>query len=118
MATLAHKAGRVAIEHREAASSACWQAIQSIRNIYVRLGDIVDTVSIERQRFVVLNLNPSDDTRVTGRIVVAPSGAYAYAFKGPDQGTVGHSEGELGKVFFPLGRLDDFESFGWPPKDD
>ena len=118
MATLAHKAARVAIEHREAASSACWQAIQCIRNIYVRLGDIVNTVSIERQRFVVLDLKAPDDTRATGRIVVAPSGAYAYALKGPDQGTVGHSEGVLGTVFFPLGCLDKFESFGWTPKHD
>lgn len=125
MTTLAHKVTQVSIEHREAASSACWQAIQYIRNIYVRLGAIVKTVSIERQRFVVLELKTSDESKATGRIVVAPSGARAYAFKEPNnervgssKGTVSHSEGELGTVFFPLGHLDKFESFGWPPKDD
>ena len=118
MATLAHKVTRVAIEHREAASSACWQAIQCIRNIYVQVGDIVDTVSIERQRFVVLELKASEESNAAGRIVVAPSGAYAYSFKGPSNGTVGHSEGEVGKMFCPLAIMDEFKSFGWPPKDD
>ena len=118
LATLAHKVTRVAIEHREAASSACWQAIQCIRNIYVRLGDIVDTVSIERQRFVVVELRAPEESKAAGRIVVAPSGAYAYSFKGPSKGTVAHSEGNVGKMFFPLASSDEFESFGWSPKDD
>lgn len=117
MATLAHKVERVAIEQREAASSACWQAIQCIRNIYVRLGNIVDTVAIERQRFVVLDLKASAESRATGRIVVAPSGAYAYSLKAPNKGIVGHSDGEAGRIF-PVVSLDEFESFGWSPKDD
>ena len=81
VATLAHKVTQVGIENREAASSACWQAIQCIRNIYVRLGDIVDTVAIERERFVVLQIKESEELKATGRVVVAPSGAYAYFFK-------------------------------------
>lgn len=118
VATLAHKVTRIAIEKREAASSACWHAIQCVRNIYVRLGDIVDTVMIERERFVVLRLKPSGSFEATGRIVVAPSGAYAYSFERPGRGTVGCSEGHAGKMFFPLGDVDRFESHGWSPKDD
>jgi len=118
MATLAHKVGQVAIEHREATSSACWHAIQCIRNIYVRLGDIVHAVWIARQRFVVLKLRASDESTAIGRIVVAPSGAYAYSFRKPSMRSAGHSEGQAGKVFFPAGDLGNFESFGWPPKDD
>jgi len=114
---LAHKVERVAIEQREAASSACWQAIQCIRNIYVRLGDIVNTVAIERQRFVVLDLKASAESGATGRVVVAPSGAYAYSLKAPNKGMVGHSDGEAGRIF-PVLSLDEFESFGWSPKDD
>ena len=87
----------------EAASSACWQAIQCIRNIYVRLGDIVDTVAIERERFVVLRIKASEEMEATGRIVVAPSGAYAYCFKRSGTEQVGHGEGELGMIFFPVG---------------
>lgn len=118
VATLAHKVTQVGIENREAASSACWQAIQCIRNIYVRLGDIVDTVAIERERFVVLQIKESEELKATGRVVVAPSGAYAYFFKRSGAEQVGHGEGELGKIFFPLGsQVETFESFGWPPKE-
>ena len=118
VATLAHKVTQVGIENREAASSACWQAIQCIRNIYVRLGDIVDTVAIERERFVVLQIKESEELKATGRVVVAPSGAYAYFFKRSGAEQVGHGEGELGMIFFPLGsQVETFESFGWPPKE-
>ena len=118
IATLAHRVTRVGIENREAASSACWQAIQCIRNIYVRLGDIVDTVAIERERFVVLRIKASEEMEATGRIVVAPSGAYAYCFKRSGTEQVGHGEGELGMIFFPVGsQVEAFESFGWPPKE-
>ena len=118
IATLTHKVTRVSIENREAASSACWHAIQCIRNIHVRLGDLVDSVSIERERFVILRLKSSGGAKAAGRIVVAPSGAYAYSFKEQDSGKVGHSEGVAGKMFFPLGDEDAFESFGWPVKGD
>ena len=63
VAMLAHKLTRVGIQHREAAASACWHAIQCIRNTYVRLGDIVDTVAIERERFVVLRIKMSAELR-------------------------------------------------------
>ena len=118
VATLTQKVARVAIEKREAASSACWHAVQCVRNIYVRLGDIVDTVLIERERFVVLRLRPSDVFKAAGRIVLAPSGAYAYSFRRPGGSTVGYSEGHAGKMFFPLGDVDAFESHGFLAKDD
>ena len=117
VATLAHKVTRLAIENREAASSACWHAIQCIRNIYVQLGDIVDTVAIERDRFVVLRIKTSPELKSAGRIAVAPSGAYAYCFKGSKTQRIGHGEGELGMIFFPLGQVGTFESFGWPRKE-
>ena len=80
--------------------------------IHVRWGDIVDAVSIERERFVTLRLKPSGVSRATGRIVAAPSGTDAYSFKAPDRGRVGRSEAVAGKMFFPLGGEDAFESFG------
>ena len=117
VAMLAHKLTRVGIQHREAAASACWHAIQCIRNTYVRLGDIVDTVAIERERFVVLRIKMSAELRATGRIVVAPSGAYAYCFKRSGRKQVGHGGGELGMIFFPLGQVETFQAFGWQPKE-
>ena len=94
------------------------ECFKCIRNIYVRLGDIVNSVSIERERFVVLRIKALEELAATGRIVVAPSGAYAYCFKQSGKEEVGHGEGELGKIFFPLGsQLETFKSFGWPPKE-
>lgn len=116
--TLEDKVAQVDIENREAASSACWHAIQGVRNIYVRLGAIIDTVSIERERFVVLRLKPSEAFKAAGHVVLAPSGAYAYSIETSDRSTVGYSEGHAGKMFFPLGHVDTFESHGWPPRDD
>ena len=51
---------------------------------------------IERERFVVLRIKASEEFKATGRIVVAPSGAYAYCFKRSGKEQVGHGEGELG----------------------
>ena len=49
--------------------------------IYARLGDTVDSVWIERERFVVIRIKDSEALKATGRIVIAPSGVYAYCFK-------------------------------------
>ena len=118
LATLARKINRVAVEHRQDAASACWHALQCIINIYARLGDIVDNVWIERDRFVVIHIKDSEELKATGRIVVTPSGGYTYCFKSSKSENIGRSEGHMGKLFFPLGRdVETFESFGWPPKE-
>ena len=117
VATLALKITRVAVEHRQEAASACWHALQCINHIYARLGDIVDTVWIERDRFVVIHIKDSEGLKAMGRIVIGPSGGYAYCFKSSTSESMGHSEGVLGKLFFPLGdHVETFESFGWPGK--
>ena len=117
VATLALKVTRVAVEHRQEAASACWHALQCINHIYARLGDIVDSVWIERDRFVVIHIKDSEGLKATGRIVIGPSGGYAYCFKSSKSENLGHSEGVLGKLFFPLGNdVETFESFGWPGK--
>lgn len=120
VATLAMKIALVGVEHRQNAASACWHALQCINNIYARLGDIIASVWIERERFVVIRLKKSEPQKATGRIVVAPSGVYAYCFKNSKSGEqVGYSEGNLGKMFFPMGNnVETFESFGWPGKQD
>ena len=120
LATLALKITRVAVEHRQEAASACWHAVQCINNIYARLGDIVDSVWIERDRFVVIHIKDPEELKATGRIVIGPSGGYSYCFKSSKSENVGYSEGNLGKLFFPIGNdVETFESYGWPgkPKD-
>ena len=119
VATLAMKIPQVEVEHRQDAASACWHALQCINNIYARLGDIIDSVWIERERFVVIHIKDSEALKATGRIVIAPSGVYSYCFKSSKSERIGHSEGHLGKMFFPLGNdVETFESFGWPGKQD
>ena len=117
MATLALKVTRVTVQHRQEAASACWHALQCINHIHARLGDIVDSVWIERDRFVVIHITDSKELNATGRIVIGPSGGYAYCFKSAKSESMGHSEGVLGELFFPLGdHVETFESFGWPGK--
>ena len=117
LTTLALKITRVAVGHRQEAASACWHALQCINNIYARLGDIVDSVWIERDRFVVIHIKDSDKLKATGRIVIGPSGGYAYCLRSSKSENLGYSEGSLGELFFPLGNdIETFESFGWPGK--
>ena len=118
VATLGHKVTLVPPEHRQGAASACWHAIQCIRNIFVGLGDIVAAVSIERGRFVVLELKESDELQANGRIVLASSGAYAYCLKRASAMRYGGGEGSLGMVFFPMGsELEEWDSLGWRAKE-
>ena len=119
VATLGLKVNRVAVEHRQDAASACWHALQCIHHIHARLGAIVDSVWIERDRFVVIHVKRSAGLNATGRIVIGPSGGYAYCLKSSKSEKLGYSEGHLGKLFFPLSNdVETFESFGWPGKPD
>ena len=115
--TLSMKVTQVRMENRQDAASACWHAMQCIRNIYARLGDIVESVWIERERFVVIRIKDSEELKATGRIVIAPSGAYAYCLQLPDKETSGYGGMEWGTKFFPMGDdVETFETFGWPGK--
>ena len=111
------KMAHIREENRQDAASACWHAMQCIRNIYARLGDIVESVWIERERFVVIRIKDSEELKATGRIVIAPSGAYAYCLQLPDKETSGYGGMEWGTKFFPMGDdVETFETFGWPGK--
>ena len=107
----------IAEQCRQDIASAGWYAMLCIRNIYGRLGDIVDTVSIERERFVVIRLKEDEMLNVRGRIVIAPSGAYAYSLYSPKEEQLGYGGLEWGTTFFPIGRqVEAFERYGWPKK--
>ena len=90
-------------QFRQDIASAGWYAMLCIRNIYGRLGDIVDTVSIERERFVVIRLREEEASNVRARIVIAPSGAYAYSLYSPNEEQLGYGGLEGGTTFFPIG---------------
>ncbi len=104
-------------QSRQDIASAGWYAMLCIRNIYGRLGDIVHTVSIEQERFVVIRLKDNDALQARGRIVIAPSGAYAYSLQMPKEEDLGYGGLEWGTTFFPFGsQIETFEGFGWPKK--
>ena len=104
-------------EFRQDVASAGWYAMMCIRNIYGRLGDIVDTVSIEKERFVVIRLKDNEMLNAKGRIVIAPTGVYAYSLHLPREEQVGHGGTEWGTKFFPFGdTVETFERYGWTKK--
>lgn len=114
---LSMKITQVRMENRQDATSACWHAMQCIRNIYTRLGDIVESVWIKREKFVVIRIKNSEELKATGRIVIAPSGAYAYCLQLPHKENSGYGGMEWGTKFFPMGdEVKNFETFGWPGK--
>ena len=114
---LALKIDKVKVECRQDAASACWYATQCIRNIHARLGDIVDSLWIERERFVVIRLKESKKLQAKGQIAIAPSGSYAYCLQLPDSERSGFGGVEWGTKFFPIGDVvETFEAFGWPAK--
>ena len=117
--TLDWKMPYIKEEFRQDTASASWYAVLCMRNIYARLGDIVDSVWIERERFVVIRLKESDDLNATGRIVIAPTGVYAYCLQLPGKEVSGQGGESWGTMFFPLGsEVDSFKEFGWPAKPD
>ena len=88
-----------------------------IRNIYGRLGDIVDTVSIERERFVVIRLRENEASNVRARIVIAPSGAYAYSLYSPNEERLGYGGLDWGTTLLHIGsQVEAFERFAWRKK--
>ena len=104
-------------QYRQDIASAGWYAMLCIRNIYGRLGDIVDTVSIEKKRFVVIRLKDNEALNAVGRIVITPSGAYAYSLHLPDKEQLGYGGLEWDTKFFPIGgRVETFERYGWTKK--
>ena len=116
--TLVHKMANVREECRQHVASAGWSAMLCIRNIYAQLGDIVESVWIERERFVVIRLEESREPNATGRIVIGPSGAYAYCLQLPNQELSGYGGENWGTMFFPLGTdVENFKTFGWPGKE-
>ena len=115
--SLAMRIGRVKIENRKDAASACWHAMQCIRNIYARMGDIVDSLWIDRERFAVIRIKDSEKLGATGRIVISPGGSYAYSLRLPNREVAGYGGEEWGTMFFPPGGPEDsFEEFGSPRK--
>ena len=117
IAALNMKMGYVDEQFRQDLASAGWYAMLCIRNICSRLGDIVETVSIENNRLVVIRLKDSKESDANGRIVISPSGAYACSLRLPKEESIKHGGLEWATSFFPIGTtIDTFDRYGWPKK--
>ncbi len=104
-------------EYRHEVASAGWYALHCKRNIYATLGDVFESLAVENHRFIVLRLKPSNERGASGRIVVSPSGVYAYCLRLPNKELSGHGGEHLGTWMFPLGTaIEPFEDFGWESK--
>ena len=67
---------------------------------------------------MVVRLEETKEPKATGRIVIGPSGAYAYCLQLPNQEISGRGGENWGTMFFPLGTdVENFETFGWPGKE-
>ena len=115
--TLDWKMPYIKEEFRQDAASAGWYACFACGTFTPDWATSIDSVWIERERFVVIHLKDSEILNATGRIVVAPSGTYSYSLKLPDREVSGHGGEAWGTMFFPLGNeVDSFREFGWLEK--
>ena len=101
-------------DRRIAATSAAWHSMWAIWNLHTKFGPIVDTVEIEREEFVGIQLKETNQLKAKGKILIGPHGTYAYVLKGSEKEEAGHGGRETGLVLFPSEDVvDDFEKFGW-----
>ena len=101
-------------ERKIAATSAAWHSMWAIWNLHTIFGPIVDTIDIEREEFIGIQLKETDQLKANGKILVGPHGTYAYVLKGPEREQTGDGGRETGLVLFPSEDVvDDFEEFGW-----
>lgn len=94
--------------------SACWNSIWAICNLCECYGDIVESVGIKEDEFVVITLKQTADAGADGKVLVGPTGTFAYVLMRDDEKLPGHGGTKDGLVFFPDEEARSaFEKFGW-----
>ena len=111
---LAHQTEFVEPELKVQTTSACWNAIWAICNLYDCYGDIIGPISIEGDEFVAITLKEAEDTGAEGKILVGPRGTFAYVLARGDEKRPGNGGTRDRLVFFPDEETRAaFEEFGW-----
>ena len=64
--------------NRLGVASAAWHSMWAIWNLRSRFGGIVESVHVERNEFVALQLRKMPESKANGKILVGPRGTYAY----------------------------------------
>ena len=58
--------------------NAAWHSLRAIWNLYLSFGEVIDTIDIERGKFVVIGLSSKSKAEFQGSILVGPHGTFAY----------------------------------------
>ena len=111
---LAYHTASVEPELKVQTMSACWNAIWAICNLYECYGNVIGSVSIENDEFVVITLKQSEDTSADGKILVGPRGTFAYMLTRADEERPGYGGERDRLLFFPDAEARAaFKEFGW-----
>ena len=111
---LTAKMGGLTEDQKINVASAAWHSMWAIWNLHSQLGQIVDSVNLERGEFVAIQLKETGESKSIGKILVGPRGTYAYVLSQDARKIFGHGGRKSGLVLFPDEEsLDDFAQFGW-----
>ena len=99
-------------------ASAALHGICALVNLHTHCGDVVESVEIEKERFISIGLKPSTDSDANGKLLVGPLGTYAYVLRRGEESTNGFGGEESRLVLFPTEEdAEKFAEYGWPAKE-
>ena len=99
------------------ASGAAWHGFCALVNLHSHLGDVVDDIHIEDQRFIAISLKPSPNSGASGELLVGPLGTYAYLLRRGDESSYGYGGEESKLILFPdEEEAGKFAEYGWPKR--
>ena len=83
-------------------------------NLHGHFGDVVDSVEIEKERFIAIGLKPAGTSDATGKLLVGPLGTYAYLLRRGEESTEGFGGEDSRLVLFPtVEDAEKFAEYGW-----
>ena len=104
-------------EHEIQAMSACWNAVWAISNLCACFGDVVDSVSIQHDVFVAVELNKSTPPESRAKLLIGPRGTFALLLTSGERRRYMHGGEENRLWIFPdEATVDAFTDFGWQPE--
>ena len=93
-------------------------AMCALINLHGHFGDVVDSVEIEKERFIAIGLKPSGTSDATGKLLVGPLGTYAYLLRRGEEEIEGVGGEESKLVLFPsVEDAEKFAEYGWLAED-
>ena len=95
-------------------AGAAWHGMCALVNLHGHFGDVVDSVEIEKERFIAIGLKPCGTSDATGKLLVGPLGTYAYMLRRGEEAIEGVGGEESKLVLFPsVEDAEKFAEYGW-----